>query len=59
VAEEGAWVGPTQRGLRWTKRGAHLLLHVRIHVLNGDLRDLFCQWYPGMQTRKEPVQQAA
>jgi hypothetical protein len=45
--------------MKWTKRGAHLLLQVRTHVLNGDLRDLFCRWYPGMQTREEPVQQAA
>jgi hypothetical protein len=45
--------------MKWTKRGAHLLLQVRTHVLNGDLRNLFCRWYPGMQTREEPVQQAA
>jgi hypothetical protein len=41
--------------MKWTKRGAHLLLQVRTHVLNDDLRDLFCRWYPGMQTRDEPV----
>ena len=45
--------------MKWTKRGAHLLLQVRTHVLNDELRDLFCRWYPGMTTRKEPVQQAA
>jgi hypothetical protein len=45
--------------MKWTKRGAHLLLQVRTHVLNDELRDLFCQWYPGMQTREEPAQQAA
>jgi hypothetical protein len=45
--------------MKWTERGAHLLLQVRTHVLNGDLRDLFCRWYPGMQTSEEPVQHAA
>jgi hypothetical protein len=45
--------------MKWTKRGAHLLLQVRTHVLNGDLRDLFCRWYPGMQIGEEPAQQAA
>ncbi len=45
--------------MKWTKRGAHLLLQVRTHVLNDELRDLFCRWYPGMQPREEPMQQAA
>ena len=36
--------------MRWTKRGAHLLLQVRTQVLNDDLRDIFCRWYPEMQT---------
>lgn len=34
--------------LRWTKRGAHLLLQTRTTTLNGDLRDVFCNWYPAM-----------
>lgn len=34
--------------MRWTKRGAHLLLQVRVQTLNDDLRDVFCRWYPGM-----------
>ena len=45
--------------MKWTKRGAHLLLQVRTHVLNDELRDLFCRWYPGMQTSEEPAQEAA
>jgi hypothetical protein len=36
--------------MRWTPRGAHLLLQVRTRVLNGELRQMFCQWYPGMQS---------
>jgi hypothetical protein len=34
--------------MRWTKRGAHLLLQTRTTTLNGDLRDVFCNWYPAM-----------
>jgi hypothetical protein len=29
--------------MKWTKRGAHLLLQMRTHVLNGELRDVFCR----------------
>ena len=45
--------------MKWTTRGAHLLLQVRTHVLNDALRDVFCQWYPGMKTGEGPVQRAA
>jgi hypothetical protein len=34
--------------MRWTKKGAHLLLQVRSQTLNEDLRAKFCEWYPGM-----------
>lgn len=34
--------------MRWTPLGAHLLLQVRTLVLNGELRDKFQQWYPGL-----------
>jgi hypothetical protein len=34
--------------MRWTRRGAHLLLQVRVHVMNDEWRDIFCRWYPGM-----------
>jgi hypothetical protein len=32
--------------MRWTPRGAHLLLQVRTRVLNDDLADTFQRWYP-------------
>ena len=48
-----------QQQMKWTKRGAHLLLQVRTHVVNGELRDRFCRWYPGMKPGQEPAQQAA
>jgi hypothetical protein len=34
--------------MRWTDEGAHLLLQIRIQVLNGDWRDTFVRWYPNM-----------
>jgi hypothetical protein len=34
--------------MRWTKKGAHLLLQVRAEVLNEDLRSTFERWYPAM-----------
>lgn len=36
--------------MHWTKRGAHLLLQVRVQTLNDDLRDVFCRWHPDMTT---------
>jgi hypothetical protein len=32
--------------MRWTPRGAHLLLQIRTRVLNHDLEDDFARWYP-------------
>jgi hypothetical protein len=32
--------------MRWSPRGAHLLLQVRTRVLNDDLADDFHRWYP-------------
>jgi hypothetical protein len=34
--------------MRWTKRGAHLLLQTRTRTLDGTLRSLFEEWYPGL-----------
>jgi hypothetical protein len=34
--------------MRWTKKGAHLLLQIRAQVLNEDLRASFERWYPAM-----------
>jgi hypothetical protein len=45
--------------MRWTKRGAHLLLQVRTRVLNDDLRNTFSRWYPGMQTNPDTQPVAA
>ena len=34
--------------MRWTERGAHLLLQVRVNVLNEDLHKAFQRWHPGL-----------
>jgi hypothetical protein len=40
--------------MRWTKKGAHLLLQVRSQVLNDDLRATFERWYPLMERTDVP-----
>ena len=35
--------------MRWTERGAHLLLQVRTKTLNEELRSTFEERYPGMR----------
>lgn len=32
--------------MRWTKKGAHLLLQLRVKTLNGELEEHFINWYP-------------
>jgi hypothetical protein len=39
--------------MRWTPRGAHLLLQVRVQALNDDLRASFERWYPDLRQRRE------
>lgn len=39
--------------MRWSKRGAHLMLQTRTRTLDGTLRPKFEQWYPGMKPAKE------
>ena len=45
--------------MRWTPRGAHLLLQVRTWVLNDALRPTFEGWYPGLKPDIEPTRDAA
>ena len=35
--------------MRWSQRGAHLLLHILTRVLNGEWEATFRQWYPGFR----------
>lgn len=35
--------------MRWSKRGAHLMLQTRTRTLDGTLRQKFEHWYPGMK----------
>jgi hypothetical protein len=39
--------------MRWTPRGAHLLLQIRVQALNDDLRASFERWYPDLRQRHE------
>ena len=41
--------------MRWTKRGAHLLLQLRTRTLNEDLAEKFCEWYPEMKSSKQEL----
>ncbi len=35
--------------MRWTQRGAHLVLQTRTRVLNGELEDAFRRQWPAFQ----------
>lgn len=38
--------------MRWSQKGAHLLLQVRTQVLNAELRETFREWYPEMDSQR-------
>jgi len=35
--------------MRWTKKGAHHLLQLRVKTSNEELRECFCEWYLGIK----------
>ena len=41
--------------MKWSQRGAHLLLQIRTRVLNGKWEEAFRQWYPGFRTQRQPA----
>jgi hypothetical protein len=43
--------------MRWSQKGAHLLLQVRTQVLNDEFRKTFQSWYPGLKAEAESEQQ--
>jgi hypothetical protein len=45
--------------MRWSRRGAHLLLQVRERELNGDLRSTFDRWYSGCDQGAETLAKVA
>jgi hypothetical protein len=45
--------------MRWTQKGAHLLLQVRTKTLNNELKETFQRWYPGFQTDERGEKKAA
>lgn len=38
--------------MRWTQKGAHLLLQLRVKTLNNALRKSFVKWYPKMEEKE-------
>lgn len=45
--------------MRWDPRSAHLLLQVRVRVIDGQLRDDFAHWYPGFPSNMSTTSLAA
>ncbi len=45
--------------MRWSPRGAHLLLQIRTRALNDDLAGDFRRWYPAFMPTSEPRDLAA
>ena len=45
--------------MRWSQQGAHLLLQVRTHVLNDELREIFQQWCPRFFQQEQLLKKAA
>jgi len=45
--------------MRWSQKGAHLLLQIRTRVLNDELREVFRQWYPSFSQEDENQRLAA
>jgi hypothetical protein len=41
--------------MRWSQRGAHLLLQIRTRVLNGEWEATFRTWYPGFRVHTPPL----
>ncbi len=41
--------------MKWSQRGAHLLLQIRTRVLNGEWEETFRQWYPGFRAQAPPA----
>jgi hypothetical protein len=41
--------------MQWTKRGAHLLLRMRVKTLNQELGTVVQRWYPDLQLEATPL----
>ena len=45
--------------MKWSPRGAHLVLQTRTRVLNDELRQTFQRWYPAMHNEEVESKEAA
>jgi len=43
--------------MQWTKRGAHLLLQMRVKTLHQELGAMFRRWSPDLQLEEEPLEE--
>ncbi len=41
--------------MRWTQKGAHLLLQIRVKTLNNELKNHFTKWYPGFSANSNKM----
>jgi hypothetical protein len=39
--------------MQWSPKAAHLLLQVRTRALNGELEQMFRDWYPGFRAAND------
>lgn len=39
--------------MQWSPKGAHLLLQMRVRVLNGELEQMFRDWHPGFRAAND------
>ena len=49
----GCSTRPKKQQMQWTKRGAHLLLQMRVKTLNQELGAVFRRWYPDLLLEEE------
>ena len=45
--------------MRWTTKGVHILLQVRMLVINEELESKFKQWYPGFRVDNQKIQEVS
>lgn len=48
-----------KKQIQWTPRGAHLLLHIRTKMLNGDLEETCWRRCPGFGSPREEALETA
>jgi len=47
-------IASKKQQMQWSKRGAHLLLQMRVKTLNRELGTMFKRWYSDMEVEEMP-----